>query len=162
ITGGVDNYTGFPERFLFLGQGYLFGILPPQTVALIVVAVFYYLLLHRTIIGRGLYAVGFSAEGARYAGIPVARRIGFVYLLSGFAASLASIIYVAHLGQAKSDSGTGYELMAITAVVLGGTSIFGGRGTIWGTALGLFAIVILQNGLRLAALPAELAGILTG
>jgi rhamnose transport system permease protein len=162
ITGGVDNYTGFPQQFLFLGQGYLFGILPPQTLALIAVAAFYFLLLHRTIIGRSLYAIGFSAEGARYAGIPVARRVGLVYLLSGFAASLAAVIYIAHLGQAKSDAGTGYELMAITAVVLGGTSIFGGRGTLWGTALGLFAIVILQNGLRLAALPAELAGILTG
>ena len=162
ITGGVDNYTGFPHKFLFLGQGYLFGILPPQALALIAVAVFYYLLLHRTIIGRSLYAIGFSAEGARYAGIPVARRVGLVYLFSGFAASLAAVIYIAHLGQAKSDAGTGYELMAITAVVLGGTSIFGGRGTLWGTALGLFAIVILQNGLRLAALPAELAGILTG
>jgi len=77
-------------------------------------------------------------------------------------ASLAAIIYVAHLGQAKSDAGTGYELSAITAVVLGGASIFGGRGTITGTILGLFAIVILQNGLRLSGQPAELAGILTG
>ncbi|HEU0173023.1 MAG TPA: substrate-binding domain-containing protein [Blastocatellia bacterium] len=162
ITGGVDNYTGFPQQFLFLGQGYLFGILPPQALALIAVAVFYYLLLHRAIIGRSLYAIGFSAEGARYAGIPAARRVGLVYLLSGLAASLAAVIYIAHLGQAKSDAGTGYELFAITAVVLGGTSIFGGRGTLWGTALGLFAIVILQNGLRLADLPAELSGILTG
>jgi rhamnose transport system permease protein len=162
ITGGVDNYTNFPQQFLFLGQGYWFGVLPPQTLILIAATVFYYLLLHRTIIGRSLYAIGFSTDGARYAGVPVARRVGLVYLLSGFAASLAAVIYVAHLGQAKSDAGTGYELMAITAVVLGGTSIFGGRGTVWGTMLGLFAIVILQNGLRLAALPAELAGILTG
>jgi rhamnose transport system substrate-binding protein len=162
ITGGVDNYTGFPQQFLFLGQGYLFGILPPQTLALAAAAVLYYLLLHRTVVGRGLYAIGFSADGARYAGVPVARRVGLVYLLSGFAASLAAVIYIAHLGQAKSDAGTGYELMAITAVVLGGTSIFGGRGTLWGTTLGLFAMVILQNGLRLADLPAELSGILTG
>ncbi len=83
-------------------------------------------------------------------------------MLSGLAASLAAVIYIAHLGQAKSDAGTGYELIAITAVVLGGTSIFGGRGSVWGTVLGLFAIVILQNGLRLATLPTELAGILTG
>ncbi len=129
---------------------------------LVAVTIFYFLLMHRTIIGRSLYAIGFSAEGARYAGIPVARRIALVYILSGLAASIAAVIYVAHLGQAKSDAGTGYELIAITAVVLGGTSIFGGRGTVWGTVLGLFAIVILQNGLRLAALPTELAGILTG
>ena len=109
-----------------------------------------------------LYAIGYSADGARYAGINVERRLGFIYVLSGIAASLAAIVYVAHLGQAKSDAGTGYELMAITAVVLGGASIFGGRGTILGTVLGLFAIVILQNGLRLSAQPSELAGILMG
>ncbi|HMZ17950.1 MAG TPA: substrate-binding domain-containing protein, partial [Blastocatellia bacterium] len=162
ITGGVANYSGFPPSFLFMGQGYWLGILPPQTLILIAVAVFYFLLMHRTVIGRSLYAIGFSAEGARFAGIPVARRVALVYVLSGLAASLAAVIYVAHLGQAKSDAGTGYELVAVTAVVLGGTSIFGGRGTVWGTLLGLFAIVILQNGLRLAALPTELAGILTG
>jgi rhamnose transport system permease protein len=82
--------------------------------------------------------------------------------LSGLLASLAAVIYVAHLGQAKSDAGTGYELTAIAAVVLGGASIFGGRGTILGTILGLLAIVILQNGLRLSGQPTELAGILTG
>jgi rhamnose transport system substrate-binding protein/rhamnose transport system permease protein len=162
MTGGIDNYTNFPPEFLFLGQGYWGGFLPPQALFLIAAILFYYLLLHRSIIGRSLYAIGFSAEGARWAGIPVARRVGLVYLLSGFAASLAAVIYIAHLGQAKADAGTGYELMAITAVVLGGTSIFGGRGTLWGTIFGLFAIVILQNGLRLSAMPTELAGILTG
>ena len=162
VTRGVDNYTGFPESFLFLGQGYLWGILPPQTLVFIVVAAVYWLLLDRSVIGRSLYAIGFSPEGARFAGLPVVRRVGLVYVLSGLLASLAAIVYVSHLGQAKADAGTGYELAAITAVVLGGTSIFGGRGTITGTLLGLAAIVVLQNGLRLSALPAELTGILTG
>ena len=80
----------------------------------------------------------------------------------GWSSSVAAIIYVAHLGQARSDAGNGYELDAITAVVLGGTSVFGGRGTLWGTVLGLFAISVLRNGLQLAALPTELAGVLTG
>ena len=128
LTGGVDNYTHFPERFLFLGQGYSFGGIPTQVPIFVIVAAMFWILLHRTTIGRGLVAVGFSPEGARYAGLPVGRLIGLVYLLSGLVASLAAIIYVAHLGQAKADAGTGYELAAITAVVLGGTSIFGGRG----------------------------------
>ena len=80
----------------------------------------------------------------------------------GLVVGLAAIVYVAHLGQAKSDAGTGYELAAITAVVLGGTSVFGGRGTVWGTIFGLFSISVLQNGLHLAALPSELTGVLTG
>src|SRR5262249_56216522 len=99
-----------------------------EVVGLMGVAVFYYLVLHRTIIGRSLYAIGLSAEGARYAGIPVARRVGLVYLFSGFAASLAAVIYIAHLGQAKSDAGTGYELMAITAGVFGGDSVLWAAG----------------------------------
>ena len=162
LTGGVDNFTHFPERFLFLGQGYSLGGVPAQVPLFVIVAAAFWVLLHRTTIGRALIAIGFSPEGARYAGLPVGRLIGLVYLLSGLVASLAAIIYVAHLGQAKADAGTGYELAAITAVVLGGTSIFGGRGSVPGTLLGLFAIAVLQNGLRLADLPAELAGVLTG
>ncbi len=161
-TGGVRNYTDFPAAFLFLGQGRLPGGLPAQLPLLVVAAVFFWLLLHRTGVGRGLRAIGFSPEGARYAGIPVARRLAFVYLLSGLMAGLAAVVYAARLGQAKADAGTGFELTAITAVVLGGTSIFGGKGTVHGTLLGLAALAVLQNGLRLADLPAELAGILTG
>jgi ribose/xylose/arabinose/galactoside ABC-type transport system permease subunit/ABC-type sugar transport system substrate-binding protein len=162
ITGGVDNFTQFPDRFLFLGQGYLLGGIPAQVPILIVVAAAFWLLLHRMTVGRGLVAIGFSEGGARYAGLPVERLVALAYILSGLVSSLAAIIYVAHLGQAKADAGTGYELAAITAVVLGGTSIFGGRGSIPGTLLGLLAIAVLQNGLRLADLPAELAGVLTG
>jgi rhamnose transport system substrate-binding protein len=161
-TRGIENYSGFPPRFLFLGQGYLGGLVPTQLFTLVVAVAVCGWLLHRTSSGRSLYAIGHTSEGARYAGIPVARRLAIVYIMSGLTASLAAIIYVAHLGQAKSDAGTGYELMAITAVVLGGASIFGGRGTVLGTVLGLFAIVILQNGLRLSAQPTEMAGILTG
>jgi rhamnose transport system permease protein len=162
ITKGAENYSGFPAGFLNLGQGYLGGVVPVQFPVLIAAIVGYWVLLHRSAIGRTIYVVGFSPDGARYAGIPVRRRLALLYFLSGVVASLAAIIYVAHLGQAKSDAGTGYELAAITAVVLGGTSVFGGRGTIWGTVLGLFAISVLQNGLRLAALPSELTGVLTG
>jgi ribose/xylose/arabinose/galactoside ABC-type transport system permease subunit/ABC-type sugar transport system substrate-binding protein len=162
LTGGTDNVTDLPSSFLFLGQGYLFGFLPTQLPIFIIAAVAFWVLLARSTTGRGLVAIGFSPEGARYAGLPVGRLVGLVYVLSGLVAGLAAILYVAHLGQAKADAGTGYELLAITAVVLGGTSIFGGRGSIVGTLLGLVAIAVLQNGLRLSDIPAELAGILTG
>jgi rhamnose transport system substrate-binding protein/rhamnose transport system permease protein len=162
ITHAAVNYTDFPPAFLALGQGYLGGVIPAQLPLFAVVLAGYAVLLHRSTIGRALYAIGFTAAGARYAGIPVQKRIGMVYVLSGLMASLAAIVYVAHLGQARSDAGTGYELDAITAVVLGGTSVFGGRGTVWGTVLGLFALTVMRNGLQLAALPSELAGVMTG
>jgi rhamnose transport system substrate-binding protein len=162
ITLGAVNYTGFPAGLLALGQGYLWGVIPAQLPIFAIVFAGYVVLLHRSVLGRAWYAIGFTQSGARYAGIPVSQRVGLVYLLSGVVSSLAAIVYVAHLGQARSDAGSGYELDAITAVVLGGTSVFGGRGTLWGTLLGLFALSILRNGLRLAALPSELAGVLTG
>lgn len=162
LTQAAVNYTGFPAGFLALGQGYLWGVMPAQLPLFGVVLAAYAVLLHRSVLGRAFYAIGFTAAGARYAGIPVARRIGLLYVLSGFIASLAAIVYVAHLGQARSDAGTGYELDAITAVVLGGTSVFGGRGTLWGTVIGLFSLSVLRNGLQLAALPSELTGVLTG
>lgn len=162
ITRGIENYSSFPSGFLFLGQGYIGGIFPAQLILLLLAVAGCAWVLHRTAFGRSLYAIGHSPDGARYAGIDVGRKLFFVYLFSGLAASVSAVIYVAHLGQAKSDAGTGFELMAIAAVVLGGTSIFGGRGSVLGTVLGLFAIVVLQNGLRLSGQPAELAGILTG
>jgi rhamnose transport system substrate-binding protein len=162
ITRAAVNYTDFPKSFLFIGQGYFWGVIPAQLPLFFLIFAAYVTLLHYSTIGRACYAIGFTAAGARYAGIPVARRVGLVYILSGLISSVAAIIYVAHLGQARSDAGTGYELDAITAVVLGGTSVFGGRGNLWGTLVGLFALAVLQNGLHLAALPSELTGVLTG
>lgn len=162
ITRGVDNFTGFPADFLAYGQGYYGGIIPAQAPVLVAAAIFFWLLVHRTTFGRSFRAIGFAPEGARYAGLPVERRLGLVYVLSGIFAALAAIIYVARVGQAKADAGTGYELLAITAVVLGGTSIFGGIGTVHGTVLGVATLAVLKNGLTLSDQPSELAGILTG
>ncbi len=160
VTAGVRNYSDFPESFLFLGQGRI-GVVPSQLVVLVAAAIGFWLMIHRMAVGRTLRAIGFSPDGARYAGLPVGRRLGGVYLLSGLCAGVAALLYVARLGQAKADAGTGFELMAITAVILGGTSIFGGRGSVGGTLLGLATLAVLQNGLRLADLPAELAGVVT-
>jgi rhamnose transport system permease protein len=161
ITHGVDTFTNFPAGFLFIGQERWLGI-PAQAPVFIVVAVVVWLLVHRTTFGRSFRAIGFSPEGTRYAGIPVERRIAMAYVLAGIVAALAAVIYTARLGQAKADAGTGYELFAITAVVLGGTSIFGGVGSVHGTLLGVAAIAVLNNGLVHARQPREMAGMLTG
>ncbi len=161
ITRGVDTFTNFPPSFLQLGQERALGV-PMQVWLFVVVAVAIWLLVHRTTFGRSFRAIGFAPEGARYAGLPVERRLALAYVLAGFVAALAAIIYTARLGQAKADAGTGYELFAITAVVLGGTSIFGGVGSVHGTLLGVAAIAVLNNGLVHARQPREVAGILTG
>ncbi|HVT89325.1 MAG TPA: ABC transporter permease [Tepidisphaeraceae bacterium] len=162
LMSGRAPFTHFSTWFNELGNRYLFGFLPEQVLIFVVAAIAFGLLLHRTTIGRTLVAIGFSFDGARYAGVPVCRRLLLVYCLSGLVAGLAAVIYVARVGEANAGAGRGYELYAITAVVLGGTSIFGGRGTVAGTLLALFAIGILRNGLRLADQPAELAGVLVG
>ena len=162
LTGGTASYSNFPAAFHAIGQGYLGGIVPAQLPLLAAAAIATYVLLQRSTIGRAWYAIGFGDAGARYAGLPVTRRLTQVYVISGLAAALAAVVYVAHIGQARSDAGNGYELNAITAVVLGGASVTGGRGTVAGTLLGLFILAVLQNGLQLAALPSELVGVLTG
>ena len=161
LTHGADTFTDFPASFLFLGQETWAG-LPAQAWVLMVAAVGFWLLVHRTTFGRAFRAIGWASEGARYAGIPVRARVTLAYGLAGFVSGLAAIIYTARLGQAKADAGTGYELFAITAVVLGGTSIFGGAGSIHGTLLGVAAIGVLSNGLVHIHQPREVAGMLTG
>ncbi len=162
VTEGAISYSGFPAAFHYLGQGYLAGWLPAQVLLLVLAAAGYHVLLQRSAIGRSWYAIGLNAAAARYAGLPVRRRLALAYVLSGLTAAVAALVYVAHIGQARSDTGTGYELQAITAVVLGGASVTGGRGTIAGSLLGLGILAVLQNGLQLAAWPSELVGVLTG
>src|SRR5262245_14688345 len=156
ITHGVDTFTNFPASFLFLGQERFLGM-PAQAPIFIAAVICIWLLVHRTTFGRSFRAIGFSPDGARYAGIPVERRLALAYALAGLVAAVAAIIYTARLGQAKADAGTGYELYAVTAVVLGGTSIFGGVGSVHGTLFGVAAIAVLGNGLVPVSHPRELA-----
>ena len=161
MTGGQGSFTHFSEGFVFIGRGALFGI-PAQLWVFVPAAVAFYLFVHRSKFGRALSAIGFSADGARHAGIRSDRLIGFTYALAGFCSGGAALIYVARFGQAKADAALGYELLAITAVVLGGTSIFGGRASVIGSLLGLFAVAFLENGQALAGFKRELTGIFEG
>jgi rhamnose transport system permease protein len=172
LTEGAKSYSGFPESFLALGNSYVAGI-PAQMWIFLLVALGVWLLVHRTTIGRSFRAIGYSPEGARYAGIPVRRNLGLAYVLAGAIAGLAAVIFVARLGEARANAGMGYELLAITAVVLGGTSIFGGSGNVAGTLLGFLAVAILNNGLKrmtdyevfgktISSVSNEMYGMLTG
>jgi rhamnose transport system permease protein len=165
LTRGVDAFTNFPDSFLFLGGGEILGM-PTQAWILLLVAPGVWVIVHRTVFGRSFRAIGFAPEGARYAGIPVNRRLLFAYTLAGMVAGLAALTYSARLGTAKADAGYGYELLAITAVVLGGASIFGGIGSVHGTLLGVAALAVLNNGLTripsVMNIASELSGVLTG
>jgi rhamnose transport system permease protein len=172
LTKGSKSYSGFPDSFLALGNSDFAGI-PAQIWIFLFVALGIWLLVHRSTIGRSFRAIGYSPEGARYAGIPVRRNLGLAYVLAGAVAGLAAVIFVARLGEARANAGMGYELLAITAVVLGGTSIFGGSGTVAGTLLGYLAVAVLNNGLKritdyevfdktISSVSNEMSGMLTG
>ena len=172
LTKGSESFSGFPESFLALGNSEVAGI-PAQMWIFLLAAAGVWLLVHHTTIGRSFRAIGYSPEGSRYAGIPVRRNLGFAYILAGAIAGLAAVILVARLGEARANAGIGYELLAITAVVLGGTSIFGGSGSVPGTLLGYLAVAILNNGLgrivdyklfdqSISSVSRELSGVLTG
>jgi rhamnose transport system permease protein len=172
LTKGSKSYSGFPDSFLALGNSDVAGI-PAQIWIFLLVALGIWLLVHRTTLGRSFRAIGYSPEGARYAGIPVRRNLSLAYVLAGAIAGLAAVIFVARLGEARANAGMGYELLAITAVVLGGTSIFGGSGTVAGTLLGYLAVAVLNNGLKritdyqvfdktISSVSNEMSGMLTG
>ena len=165
LTGGTKAYTNFPDSFLALGNSFFLGV-PMQAWIFAAVALGVWLLVHRTTFGRAFRAIGFAPEGARYAGIPVERRIAFAYTLAGAVAGLAAVVFVSRVTEARANAGFGYELAAITAVVLGGTSIFGGTGSVHGTLLGVAAVAVLANGLSrilsISGISRELSGMLTG
>lgn len=172
LTRGAESYSNFSPSFLALGNANVAG-LPAQIWVFFAVAAGIWVLVHHTTFGRSFRAIGFSPEGARYAGIPVARNTSLAYISAGAIAGLAAVILVSRLGEARANAGIGYELLAITAVVLGGVSIFGGSGTVAGTLLGWIALAILNNGLTrisdyrimdqpVASVARELSGLLTG
>ena len=148
------SVRGYPEWFFVLGQGEVLGI-PTQLWIFLICAVIAAIVLGLSTFGRATYAIGANAVAARFSGIQVDRTILAIYTFSGVIAGLAAIIFVSRVSTTRSDMGTGLELDVITAVVLGGTSIFGGRGTVIGTLLGLVLMQALKNGLALAGVKGD-------
>jgi rhamnose transport system permease protein len=155
------SFNGFPDAFAFWGSGEIAG-LPFQLYLLVVAFVISSLILGATPIGRRIYAIGNNEVAARFAGLRVGRIKLLTYTFSGFMAGIAGFIFTSRVTSTRADAATGLELDVIAAVVFGGTSIFGGRGTILGTALGVVTIQLLKNGLQLAGFRGEATVVLIG
>ncbi|MGY3234970.1 rhamnose transport system permease protein [Bradyrhizobium sp. USDA 4472] len=155
------SVRGYPEWFYFVGQENLFGV-PAQLWLLLIAIVVSAIVLDRTTFGRTLYAMGNNETAARFSGLPVDRAKLIIYTLSGLMAGLSACVLVSRVTTTRSDMGIGYELDVIAAVVLGGTSIFGGVGTIWGTLVGLAMIQLLKNGLALTGVKGDATIVVIG
>ena len=149
VTDG-NPITGLGDSLMFqlFGKGYFFGI-PVPAVTMAVTFVILYIILHKTVFGRETYAIGGNETAAALSGIKVNRRKIMIYALSGLMSALAGIILASRLDSAQPTAGETYELDAIAAVVLGGTSLMGGKGRIVGTLIGVLIIGVLNNGLNL-------------
>jgi ribose transport system permease protein len=148
-TGG-NPITGLGDNYLFqlFGRGYFLGI-PVPAITMILTFVILFIILHKTPFGRKTYAIGGNEKAALISGIKVPKIKVMIYSLSGMLAALAGAILTSRLNSAQPTAGTSYELDAIAAVVLGGTSLSGGKGRIFGTLIGALIIGTLNNGLNL-------------
>lgn len=135
-----------------IGNGSIGGV-PMPVIIMIFVYWFFWFLLERTKFGRHVYAVGGNPQAARLSGINVKKVLMSVYVISGVTAGLGGLIFASRVRSGQVTAGVGYELDAITAVILGGTSLFGGRGRIFGTLIGALLIGVLSNGLVLLGVP---------
>ncbi|MDX8479876.1 ABC transporter permease [Mesorhizobium sp. VK24D] len=153
----IENAPGF----LMLGRGEIAGIPVPALIA-VVVAIVGYVTIRSTRYGRQVVAVGSNMEAARRVGMPARWVIASVYMISGISCAVAGLLIAARLGSGSSNAAVGFELQVIAAVVLGGTSLMGGRGTILGTLLGTLTIAVIGNGLILMHISPFFTQIVTG
>jgi ribose transport system permease protein len=163
MTGGVLLYVGGQHVrvdgatpvYVGISGGYLLGIPAPIYLFAAVVAIGH-LLMQRTLFGRYIRAIGGNAEAARLVGIAVPRFVGLTYMLSGAAAATSGILLASRVRNLDPTVGIGYEFSALTAVVLGGASLTGGRGSVLDTLAGVLLLGVISNGMRLFELPFNL------
>jgi len=161
LTQGFSIPIASEGWFTQIGRGWILGIPMPAFIALLAVGLGG-VILSRTRYGRQVIAVGANPEAARRVGMPAQKVVASVYVLTGAAAALAGIIIAARLSSGSSNAAVGFELDVIAAVVLGGTSLVGGRGTILGTTLGALTIAVIGNGLILGHISPFFTQIVTG
>lgn len=160
-TGGYP-LSGLPAGFSFIGRGYLFGVIPVPVFIMIIIYILAHIVLKHLPVGRYIYAIGGNEEAVRLSGIKVNKVKVIAYLTSGLTAAITGMVLTSRLMSGQPNAGVGFELDAIAAVVLGGTDIAGGRGTIFGTFLGVLIIGVLSNGLNLMGVSPYVQRVLKG
>lgn len=161
LTKGYSIPIDAQSPFVVIGRGWIAGLPLPALIA-VATLVAGYVTLNQTRFGRYVTGIGANAEAVRRAGVNIRRVTFSVYVLSGASAAMAGIIIAARLGSGSSNAGVGFELEVIAAVVLGSTSLFGGRGSVIGTVLGALTVAVIGNGLILAHLSPFFTQIVTG
>jgi len=163
IVLGPIGVSDFPPTFTELGFGHVPGTdIPWPFVVFLALAVVLGFVLHRTWVGRQVYAVGKNTGAARFSGVRVTRLRTGLFVLSGLIAALAGVILTSRLSSARADAGQGMTLTVVTVVLLGGVNIFGGSGTIPGVVLAVLVVAVMQNALRLASVTVEVQSIALG
>lgn len=158
---GYEGIGGFPGAFTDFANIALFGI-PIPLILFLVCSLFFWLLMHRAHAGRNIFLLGQSARVAQYSAIPVNRTLYMIYAMTGCAAAIAAVLLVSYFASARSDLGASFLMPAITAVVLGGANIYGGSGSIIGTAVAVLLVGFLQQGLQMAGVPNQISSALSG
>lgn len=148
IITNSHSVAGFPDSFRFIGQGYI-GFLPFPVVLMVLVLLIGWFVLNKTYFGRYIYAIGGNDDVARLSGIRVNRVRRIVYMLGGLFAGVSGVIFLSRLMSGQANTGVGFEMDVLTALVLGGVSINGGSGKIFNAVMGVAIIGVLNNGLVL-------------
>jgi ribose transport system permease protein len=161
VISDATSIVGLPDAYRFWGRGEIFGI-PLYLITFVVLFVLGQIFLSRTKPGRFIYAIGSNEEAARLSGVNVRMYKTLPYAITGLLCAIAALILSGKLGAIDPDTGTGLELRTIAAVVIGGTSLFGGKGSLYGTLIGVFLIGILNNGLNLLRVNAFWQGTAVG
>ena len=160
---GAEAISDYPAGFRTFGSGKVGGTQIPWSLLVFVALLAGFLVvLHRSWVGRQIYAIGNNSEAARYSAVRVARIKCWLYVASGTLAALAGVVFTARVSSSRADNATGFELDVIAAVLLGGVSIFGGRGTLVGVVLSLAVVATLRNALALNTVSAEVQSISIG
>ncbi|GHE91716.1 sugar ABC transporter permease [Amycolatopsis deserti] len=163
VVLGDGAVADFPRAYTSWVTGTIGGgPIPNMLIPLVVLAVVFGLVLHATPVGRSVFAAGAGEQAARFAGIRVARLKFWLYVVSGLVAGLAGVLWTLRYSSARADNGLGMELAVVAAVLLGGVSIFGGKGTLPGVLAGVVLLATLQNALRLQDVSNEALNIVTG